>query len=76
MLGRHHQRGAFHSYDAYTRLRFASPSSNPAGIIVALDQNGTWAGMTPTTSAIAMNHTLDYVDTTSAQAQAQAQAQP
>ncbi|MGW1775810.1 GNAT family N-acetyltransferase [Streptomyces sp. NPDC002104] len=42
------ERGRFHSYAAYTRLRFAVPSYDPAGIIVARDQDGAWAGMAAT----------------------------
>ncbi|MER5764336.1 GNAT family N-acetyltransferase [Streptomyces sp. NPDC002082] len=42
------ERGAFYSYEAYARLRFASPSYDPAGIIVARGQDGTWAGMAAT----------------------------
>ncbi|MCX4783829.1 GNAT family N-acetyltransferase [Streptomyces sp. NBC_01264] len=42
------EQGVFHSYDAYTRLRFAVPSYDPAGIIVARDQDGTWVGMAAT----------------------------
>ncbi|MFF1412578.1 hypothetical protein ACFVX6_22865 [Streptomyces sp. NPDC058289] len=42
------ERGAFYSYDAYARLRFASPSYDPAGIVVARDRDGTWAGMAAT----------------------------
>lgn len=42
------ERGAFYSYEEYARLRFASPSYDPGGIIVARDADGTWVGMAAT----------------------------
>ncbi|WP_327310000.1 hypothetical protein OG730_43345 (plasmid) [Streptomyces sp. NBC_01298] len=56
------ERGAFHSCD-------------PAGTIVAPNQDGTWGGMTANTSAIALNRTLGYADANrNREASAQAQA--
>ncbi|MFE0689231.1 GNAT family N-acetyltransferase [Streptomyces xiamenensis] len=42
------ERGEFYTYDAYVRQRIEIPSYAPRGVVIALDGDGGWIGMSAT----------------------------
>ncbi|CAL9442608.1 hypothetical protein SUDANB171_02265 [Streptomyces sp. enrichment culture] len=42
------ERGEFYTYDAYVRQRIEVPSYDPRGVVLALDGDGGWIGMSAT----------------------------